>query len=206
MILPVNEGAGGNLAIYSNLVIKVRPGTGKRFLESLQSQPTLASGNVFLKTPVNLEAKRKDVSAKHDTRFNLFVACMFFLLMIIFLGILGTFWFRIRQREGEIALRRVTGATRGDIFPPDSLREHAAPRHCNHSGHTPRCLVALQEYVAHERVAALHTGGVLDIRRADIPGDDAVHTARRMVPRLKGDEDSSCGSPEGRMIFHSLIL
>jgi putative ABC transport system permease protein len=116
MILPVNEGAGGNLAIYSNLVIKVRPGTGKRFLESLQSQPTLASGNVFLKTPVNLEAKRKDVSAKHDTRFNLFVACMFFLLMIIFLGILGTFWFRIRQREGEIALRRVTGATRGDIF------------------------------------------------------------------------------------------
>ncbi len=60
MILPaVNEGAGGNLAIYSNLVIKVRPGTGKRFLESLQSQPTLASGNVFLKTPVNLEAKKE---------------------------------------------------------------------------------------------------------------------------------------------------
>ena len=116
MILPVNEGAGGNLSLYSNLVIKVRPGTGKKFLESLQSQAALASGNVFLKTPVSLEAKRKDVSAKHDTRLNLFVACMFFLLMIIFLGILGTFWFRIRQREGEIALRRVTGATRGDIF------------------------------------------------------------------------------------------
>ncbi len=27
-----------------------------------------------------------------------------------------------------------------------------------------------------------------------------------MVPRLKGDEDSSCGSPEGRMIFHSLYI
>ena len=93
-----------------------RGASGKKFLESLQSQAALASGNVFLKTPVSLEAKRKDVSAKHDTRLNLFVACMFFLLMIIFLGILGTFWFRIRQREGEIALRRVTGATRGDIF------------------------------------------------------------------------------------------
>ena len=37
------------------------------------------------------------------------------MIFIIFLGLLGTFWFRVQQRTGEIALRKVTGATSGDI-------------------------------------------------------------------------------------------
>ena len=115
-VFPINEAAGGNLDMDSKLLIKVKPGTGGKFIESLQSRAALASGNVFLRTPVSLESMRKDICAKQDTRLNLLGACMFFLLLIIFLGILGTFWFRIRQRESEIALRRVTGATRGDIF------------------------------------------------------------------------------------------
>lgn len=115
-VFPINEAAGGNLDMASKLLIKVKPGTGRKFIESLQSQAALASGNVFLRTPVSLDSMRKDICAKQDTRLNLFGACMSFLLLIIFLGILGTFWFRIRQRESEIALRRVTGATRGDIF------------------------------------------------------------------------------------------
>ena len=39
-----------------------------------------------------------------------------FLALNIFLGILGTFWLRTRQRVPEIAIRMVNGATRGDIF------------------------------------------------------------------------------------------
>ena len=39
-----------------------------------------------------------------------------FLLVNIFLGILGTFWFRTSQRTKEIALRMANGATRADIF------------------------------------------------------------------------------------------
>lgn len=116
VIFPINESDVNTVNAGCGLLIKVKPGTGKKFIESLQSQAAIASGNVFLKTPVSLESMRKDICAKQDTRLNLFGACMFFLLLIIFLGILGTFWFRIRQRESEIALRRVTGATRGDIF------------------------------------------------------------------------------------------
>ena len=39
-----------------------------------------------------------------------------FLLLNIFLGLLGTFWFRTQQRRGEIALHKVHGATNGMVF------------------------------------------------------------------------------------------
>lgn len=39
-----------------------------------------------------------------------------FLLVSIFLGLMGTFWFRTSKRTSEIAIRMSTGATRGDIF------------------------------------------------------------------------------------------
>lgn len=39
-----------------------------------------------------------------------------FLMLNIFLGVLGTFWFRTSQRTSEIALRMSVGATRRDVF------------------------------------------------------------------------------------------
>lgn len=45
-----------------------------------------------------------------------FSVCAVFLLLVVFLGFLGTFWFRIQQRTGEIAVRKVAGATNADIF------------------------------------------------------------------------------------------
>ena len=40
----------------------------------------------------------------------------FLLLLNIFLGLLGTFWFRTQQRRGEIALHKAMGATDGAVF------------------------------------------------------------------------------------------
>jgi putative ABC transport system permease protein len=39
-----------------------------------------------------------------------------FLLVAVFLGFLGSFWFRTQQRVPEIALRKVNGATQWQIF------------------------------------------------------------------------------------------
>ena len=39
-----------------------------------------------------------------------------FLMLNIFLGILGTFWFRTQQRRGEIALFKALGSTNHDVF------------------------------------------------------------------------------------------
>ena len=42
--------------------------------------------------------------------------CALFVLVMIFLGFLGTFWFRTQQRVPEIAIRKVNGATNRDIY------------------------------------------------------------------------------------------
>ena len=39
-----------------------------------------------------------------------------FLLVNVFLGLIGTFWFRTRRRRSEIALRMAMGSTRGGVF------------------------------------------------------------------------------------------
>jgi putative ABC transport system permease protein len=44
------------------------------------------------------------------------VICAIFLLVAVFLGFLGSFWFRTQQRVPEIALRKVNGATQWQIF------------------------------------------------------------------------------------------
>ena len=41
---------------------------------------------------------------------------MAFLLLNIFLGLLGTFWFRTQQRRGEIALYKALGGTNKTVF------------------------------------------------------------------------------------------
>ena len=45
-----------------------------------------------------------------------YVMGMGFLLLNIFLGLLGTFWFRTQQRRSEIALHKVHGASDMSIF------------------------------------------------------------------------------------------
>ena len=41
---------------------------------------------------------------------------MVFMLVSVFWGLLGTFWFRTQQRTPEIAIRKVNGATDRSVF------------------------------------------------------------------------------------------
>lgn len=40
---------------------------------------------------------------------------MVVVILIVIIGLLGTFWFRVHQRTKEIAIRKVCGATASDI-------------------------------------------------------------------------------------------
>ena len=53
---------------------------------------------------------------KADNDIRNYVMGMGFLLLNIFLGLLGTFWFRTQQRRSEIALHKAHGATDRAIF------------------------------------------------------------------------------------------
>ena len=99
----------------AQFIIRVKPGMGKEFMETINAE-MLEQGNVYLS---NLQSINRMRDVAHVDITNIvrnMSACAGFLLIVIFLGFLGTFWFRTQQRVAEIAVRMVNGATRRDIF------------------------------------------------------------------------------------------
>lgn len=99
----------------SQVIIRVRPGESQRFVESLTAAD-LRLGNIYLTELESLEERAKIVHTDYTSMMTLTGLFALFLLVVIFLGILGTFWFRVQQRVGEIAVRMVNGATRQQVF------------------------------------------------------------------------------------------
>lgn len=115
IIKPIDENL--DLSNVWEIMIRVKPGHGAAFRREFETSPDMqARRNIFLYNFSSLDdlgvAIERD-SAK-EVRLNTAVIC--FILIVVGLGLLGTFWFRMQQRVSEIAIRRVCGATRGDIF------------------------------------------------------------------------------------------
>ncbi len=104
--------------LSSQMLIRVKPEAYSTFADNvlLKSSTFYRAGNIFLSSVVSLESMRKEVQNDSATMVRNFVVVMLFLMVSIFLGLLGTFWFRTQQRVSEIAVRMVNGATRGEIF------------------------------------------------------------------------------------------
>lgn len=99
----------------SEVVIRVAAGRGRDFLSSL-SRDDRSAGNVYLANLQSADDRREVAQLGDSLKIRNFLICASFLLAVIFLGFLGTFWFRTQQRVEEIAIRMVNGASRGDIF------------------------------------------------------------------------------------------
>ena len=114
VLIPIDEEE--NFQAYA-IGIRMKPGMGEKFREQFENDPTLqAYGNTYLSklTSMKEEAKSSQKSKSSDARLK--IAMIAALLVIIGLGMLGVFWFRIQQRIGEIAIRKVCGAKTADIF------------------------------------------------------------------------------------------
>lgn len=112
LIAPLNE---NEINYGTSILLRVRPGQGQAFIESLKNTDK-KMGNAYI---VNFESfeKRRPITNQwinQVIRYNLIMSS--FLMMIIFIGFLGTFWFRTQERTGEIAIRKACGATDGDIM------------------------------------------------------------------------------------------
>ncbi|MDE6026924.1 MAG: hypothetical protein K2G23_02500, partial [Muribaculaceae bacterium] len=100
-----------------DMAIRVKPGKGPEFVEAFKANPDLRHyGNVYLTDIRSFKDIRENIQHEYDTQLTSKLILIFFLLVVIFLGLLGTFWFRMQQRVGEVAIRMVWGATRRDIF------------------------------------------------------------------------------------------
>ena len=113
LIFPVSEDDN----VWGRVALKVKHGRDAKFKEDFRNHPELRrQRNVYLSDLTSLADIREGTQRSVVTQVRLLVVLILFLLATIFLGLLGSFWFRMQQRVGEIAIRKVCGATSADIF------------------------------------------------------------------------------------------
>ena len=102
----------------TELCVRVRPDEDHDFINRLlaDAERLYRVGNIYIANVRSFDDIRYHFQkAQTDSLRNILMG-MAFLLINIFLGLLGTFWFRTQQRRGEIALHKVHGATNGAVF------------------------------------------------------------------------------------------
>ncbi|MDE6811739.1 MAG: FtsX-like permease family protein [Muribaculaceae bacterium] len=116
LIQPVAEGT--EYTLYLNeLIVRVKPGKGKDFEKAMLTDPALISP-----TLISLSDLRDVKVDKQLTTWSNAVECrtysmvIIILLAIVFIGVLGSFWYRVYLRTPEIAVRKTFGASDIDIL------------------------------------------------------------------------------------------
>lgn len=100
------------------LCVRVKADQDVDFIERLRadSEKQFRIGNVFIADIIPFANIRRDYQMDETIQIRNYLFGMGFLLLNIFLGLLGTFWFRTQQRRCEIALRKALGSTNRDVF------------------------------------------------------------------------------------------
>lgn len=102
---------------WGDIILKVKEGKEKDFMNDFNADPSLSKlRNVYLSNLKSLVEKGKRIHKEVEINIRLMVGISFFLLITIFLGLLGSFWFRVQQRVSELAIRKTFGATDSDLF------------------------------------------------------------------------------------------
>lgn len=102
----------------NRIVVRARPGQMQQLITDLNNNATTTfrAGNNYVASITPFRQIRKIVQTEYDKELRNHIVIMLFLMTSIFLGLLGTFWFRTQQRVGEIAIRKVNGATTASVF------------------------------------------------------------------------------------------
>ncbi len=99
------------------IVVRVKEKMDKNFIENLRADAeNLRVGNIYISDVRSIADMRHKVLQKQNQETMMYLFGAGFLLLNIFLGLLGTFWFRTQQRRQEIALHKVNGASCADIL------------------------------------------------------------------------------------------
>lgn len=98
--------------------VRLKEGYDKDFIKNFMedADKLYRVGNFYITDVKSFDQIRDNYQRSYTNQIRNFCVGMGFLLLNIFLGLLGTFWFRTQQRVSEIAIRMVNGATRRSIF------------------------------------------------------------------------------------------
>ncbi len=102
---------------YCDITIRLKPDQEKAYLARMKKDiMKYKEGNIFLQGIRSFRDIRKDYLRDDDRDQTLYLAVMVFLLVNVFMSLLGVFAFRTRQRRKEIALQLAMGSTRQQAF------------------------------------------------------------------------------------------
>lgn len=106
-----------NMLPWLEVSVRVKPGADQDFADSFMRKESnrLETGNLYLQSITPVSTIRQDNLREEKSDMNMRLSILFFLLINIFLGIVGTFWFRTRHRQGEMGLRLALGSTRREL-------------------------------------------------------------------------------------------
>ena len=109
---------GGYINPDNELCIRVKDNMDHDFIARLKadSESQYRIGNIYIADIRSFADIRRAFQQSQMNQLRNYCVGMGFLLLNIFLGLLGTFWFRTQQRRGEIALHKVNGATNRAVF------------------------------------------------------------------------------------------
>ena len=102
----------------AELCVRVRADQDVDFIERLKadSEKQLRIGNIYISNIRSFKDIRRNYQQFQYNGVRDAITMVIFLLVNIFLGLLGTFWFRTQQRKSEIALHKAHGATNNMVF------------------------------------------------------------------------------------------
>lgn len=102
----------------NELCVRVKENMDKDFIARLKadSEKQFRIGNIYIADIRSFTDIRRSYQQSMMNELRNYTVGMAFLMLNIFLGLLGTFWFRTQQRRGEIALHKAMGATDGAVF------------------------------------------------------------------------------------------
>ena len=111
-------GMGNPLYVQVSLRLEPEADTGADFMEALMDDADrlYTLGNVFLLDVQPFAALQRTMELDDVNEARTQLCVIGFLLLNIFLGVIGTFWFRTQHRRSEIALRMAFGSTRRGVF------------------------------------------------------------------------------------------
>lgn len=111
------KSAGPDFLPWLEVSVRVKPEADRDFADTFMSKMSsqMEIGNLYLQNITPLSSIREDALRDGKGEMKTRLSILFFLLMNIFLGIVGTFWFRTRQRQGEMGLRMALGSTRRQL-------------------------------------------------------------------------------------------
>ena len=100
------------------LCVRVRADQDVDFIERLKadSEKQFRVGNIYISNIRSFKDIRRNFQQFQYNGVRDSITTVVFLLVNIFLGLLGTFWFRTQQRKSEIALHKAHGATNRMVF------------------------------------------------------------------------------------------